>query len=730
MSWRRSAAPAVGLALLLLACGDRERPAGVIEGPRREQREDPVAQSPDGAQRILFGDLHVHTTYSIDAFIYSLPILGGEGAHPPADACDYARYCSGLDFFSITDHAEGLTPEKWRRIKESTRQCNARAGDPSDPDLVAFVGWEWTQAGATPETHYGHKNVIFPDLEESRLPARTISSLPFGTSGRAPPGILLAAARGALAAFGQDEYADFLWMIERMTQVPECERGVDTRRLPASCLESAPTPALLFEKLRQWGFDALVVPHGLAWGIHAPPGANLGVQLDGANHDSARQRLLEVFSGHGNSEPYRAWRSLESDAAGAPVCPAPTPDYLPCCWQAGEIVRGRCGDLAPQECEARVREAQRLALEAGVTPHRILPDASPEEWLDCGQCRDCFKPAAGLRPRLSAQYGLAIGNFQEVDAAGRPLRFRFGFIASSDDHKAQPGTGQKQGMRRQNTDARGISSPEAERWVRRLVRGHQRDPRRAQPAPQTEERSFRALFDGERVASFLTPGGLVAVHAEARDRESIWRALRRREAYGTSGPRILLWFDLVNGPAGRVPMGGEVALGEAPRFSVRALGAPVQKPGCPDDATRALGPERLERLCRGECAHPSDQRHPIDAIEVVRIRPQRTPGEDLAPLVEAPWRRFPCPPDPAGCAVEFQDDEYPISERDAVYYVRALQRETPAINGANLRTEFDAAGRAVAVSPCYGDYRTPDGDDCLAPVQERAWSSPIFVDRP
>ncbi len=722
------------LAFSAAGCRGEHHGPGAIEGPpvarkvvaEREQRQREAARALAAPvdKRILFGDLHVHTTFSIDAFALSLPIMQGEGLHPPADACDFARYCSALDFWSINDHAEAITPAHWRETIESIRQCNAVAGDGDSPDVVAFLGWEWSQVGDRPQNHYGHKNVVLRDLDDAHIPTRPIA---------APPRLLAPftdkrrtwweRVRVPLYDWKNRRiYLDFGRFQREVEAVEPCEAGVDVRALPPDCHEVADDPAELFEKLAQWGFEAIVIPHGTAWGLYTPPGSRLDKQLKGAQHDPERQTLFEIYSGHGNSEEFRAWDEAATDADGRPICPQPTRAYVPCCWQAGEIIRSRCEDPRSNDCRRRVAEARANYAAAGHYGHLTVPGTEPADWKDCGQCRDCFNPAFNYRPRSSAQYALALGDF---DRPGPPRRFVFGFIGSSDNHKARPGTGYKEYGRLAMTEAAG---PPSAAWRTRLAGG---DP---EPAARSIawgelEGNVRVvrLWEGERQASFFMTGGLAAVHAEGRSREAIWQALRRREVYATSGDRILLWFDLVNAPNGSAPMGATVAMTGVPHFRVRAAGAFRQLPGCPHHASAALAPARLETLCRGECYNPSDERRRITRIEIVRIRPQVRAGEPVEALIEDPWRVFACPPRREGCAVEFTDEEFPAAGREAVYYVRAIQEPTPAVNAGGVRCEYDEEGRCVRARPCYGDWRTPAGDDCLSMNEERAWSSPIYV---
>jgi hypothetical protein len=699
------------------------RPAASVAAEARAAESAASGVGLAGRKQILFGDLHVHTTFSFDAFLFSLPVMGGEGAHPPADACDFARYCSALDFWSLNDHDVGLTPAHWQESAEAIRQCNAAGGGAGAPDTVAFLGWEWTQVGLTPETHYGHKNVILRETAPAKIPARPIGSMRGEFEGPRP------LARGWLGVTGGPRMRDLARFLTERERTPACAEGVHTRELPADCNEIAETPAELFRKLDEWGGEALVIPHGTTWGFYTPPGSAWDKQLVGANHDPARQSLIEVYSGHGDSEVYRDWREVLVDDDGMLACPEPRPDYEPTCWRAGEIIRARCAAAgeSEQECESRAADARANAVAAGVAVRRTLPGVKSEDFLDAGQCRDCREPAMNYRPRSSAQYILALGNADERDDRGRPRRFRLGFMASSDNHFAKPGTGYKQVHRRGMTESGADIDPAHP--LARLF-----NPPPEEPAPRSrafvpEVTGFQ-IFETERQTSFLSTGGLVAAHSAGRDRDAIWDSLSRREVYGTTGQRTLLWFDLLNAPGARgatTPMGSVTPMSDEPVFQVRAVGSFEQQPGCPSHATDSLGPERLRRVCMGECYHPGDRRRRITRIEIVRIRPQLANDEPIARLIDDPWRRFECPADPAGCAVTTSDPEYAALGRDALYYARVFEEPELAINAANLRCERDAAGNCTKVNLCG---REDPNEQCLAPREPRAWSSPIFLERP
>jgi hypothetical protein len=705
------------------------RPAAEVAKVSQQRQMAAEAVGVASDKQILFGDLHVHTTWSNDAYFASLPIAGGEGSHPPADACDYARYCSALDFWSINDHAVSLDQRRWGEIKDSIRQCNA-ASDGENPDVAAFLGYEWTQADpASADSHYGHKNVIFRYTDEPRVPKRPIyAKTDTGPEAFNPP--LINRMLLPLQEWRDRKYyQDWNLYMAEMEAAPECPMDVSSADLPANCREGAATPVELFRKLDEAGHAAMVIPHGNTWGLYTPADVSWDKQLAGPMQNEKYQNLVEVFSGHGNSEEYRDWRDIEYTADGDPYCPPAREDYLPTCVQAGRLIRQRCIDAGEDtaECDARELTAQQNAVESQF-PLATVPRSEPNDWLDAGQCKDCFLPAFTYRPGGSAQYALAIGNFDNPEQV---RRFRFGMLASSDNHTARPGTGFKERDRMHNVEGFAIADAGVRDFMRSRLPEEQPFSVPVEPGSQADNQA-NLLSHGERGSSFFLTGGLVAVHANERNHEGIWQALERKEVYGTSGDRILLWFDLLNPLADSeaiAPMGSEVALGHAPRFRVRAVGAFVQQPGCPEYSTDALSTERLQRLCYGECYNPGDKRKLITRIEVVRIRPQMSAGEDVGGLIEDNWRVHNCVPDESGCSFEFSDENFVGAGRETVYYVRAIEEPSDAVNAALMRCAYDRQGNCTKANICSASSLfTPKEDDCLASNEERAWSSPIFVD--
>ena len=638
-------------------------------------------------KQIFFGDLHVHTTFSQDAFLFSLPMLQGEGAHPPSDACNFARFCSSLDFFSITDHAEGMTKKMWDDSIESIRNCDA-ISEGVNKDLVVFAGWEWTQMGLSPDTHYGHKNVILRDLDN-------IPDVPIG-AGLTGLDLLiendLTPFLPLVADFPPESIDfDFLKFREESYSIPFCDENLKEDQ---ECKERAKTPKELFSKIDELGLEASVIPHGTSWGIHSPPNSKMSLQLSNDNHDPKKQRLMEVYSGHGNSEIYKNFKHSEELSSGKFECPLPTDGFEPCCWRAGEIVNEQClketglacNDKADQIREEFANNASSL-LRFG-----LVKDATEEDWKQCGQLKDSFLPAYTYRPAMSAQAALA----SQVRTGDVLNSFKLGLIGSTDNHKARAGSGYKEFARKSMGDSWGAKDHLT--WI----------------------------LPPERGASFYSTGGLVAVHSDKLERNNIYNSLYEREVYATSGERILLWFNLLEDDQ-EIPMGSEFSTSNNPNFEVRAVGSYKQLPGCPDYVNNAMPKEEISRLCLNECYNPSNERHLIDRIEVIKIKP----SEDLDSIdqsIQDPWLVFECEDKGQGCAVSFQDESYKKDKVSSVYYVRAIQEETDAVGGDPLRCDFNEEGECVKIKPCYASG--PDfepTDDCLAPIGERAWSSPIFL---
>ena len=113
-----------------------------------------------------------------------------------------------------------------------------------------------------------------------------------------------------------------------------------------------------------------------------------------------------------------------------------------------------------------------------------------------------------------ARQGLKIGMELDRELGFNPLAF--GFVAATDAHNANPG--------------------DAEEWdfVGKVGAASSPAVRRLRTRPEAEPHNQILTDHGS--------GGLAAVWAEENTRDAIFAGMQRREAYATSGPRIVLRF--------------------------------------------------------------------------------------------------------------------------------------------------------------------------------------------
>ncbi len=294
-------------------------------------------------------------------------------------------------------------------------------------------------------------------------------------------------------------------------------------------------------------------------------------------------------------------------------------------------------------------------------------------------------------PMVYAREILAQGLVQEEKLGVNP--FKLGLIGSTDTHLGTPGL----------VDERDYPGHGAGGDVSRLV---------VPVLPDDFE---------------LNPGGLAVLWAEENSREALFEAMRRREAYGTSGPRMVVRFfggwdypedmcagnDFVErGYAGGVPMGGDLperlpqAAAVAPTFALWAL----KDPGTDARPGRQLQRIQVVKAWLEEGAARErvyDIKGDADNGAGVDLRTCEPRGEGFDSLCRV-WR----------------DPDFDPAER-ALYYARIVEnpscRWSTWVCNAN---DVDCADRSSV---------PPELEACCDPahprvIQERAWTSPIWYE--
>jgi hypothetical protein len=282
-----------------------------------------------------------------------------------------------------------------------------------------------------------------------------------------------------------------------------------------------------------------------------------------------------------------------------------------------------------------------------------------------------------------ARTGLMRGLVVEDRIGANP--FKFGMIGSTDSHTAMP-------------------SAEEDNFHGKMA---------IDSTPETKKDDILPGTPGWDMGA----AGLVAVYAEENSRGSIFDAMKRKEVYATTGPRIKLrlfggWdyssaelasADMASAAYGKgVPMGGDLTAapeGKAPTLMISALRDPV-----------GANLDRIQ-VVKGWL---DGEGNPQEKVFNVAVSDERTIGSDgnvkpVGNTVDLKTGNYSNSIGDPQLSVVWTDPEFDAGVR-AFYYVRVLQIPTPR------HTLFDAI--ALGVDP--KETGNP------ATIQERAYSSPIW----
>jgi hypothetical protein len=303
-----------------------------------------------------------------------------------------------------------------------------------------------------------------------------------------------------------------------------------------------------------------------------------------------------------------------------------------------------------------------------------------------------FNPGAFFQPLSFVRQALKEGLVLKEALGVNP--FQFGFIGSTDGHSNLPGAVNEQDFSQHGHTGATNSQPEY------------------------------ALSNININGIDANPGGVAVVWAEENSRDAIFEAMKRRETYATSGPRMVVRMFggrmpkglcedpsfAAEGYARGVPMGGEIGTvkgSKSPTFAVMAQ----KDPGGNGDPSTPL--QRIEIIKAW-----------VDADGVRQEAVFHVAGDKLGKS-DASVDLASCTSQGAGydslCGV-WRDPKFKANE-DATYYARVI--ENPVCRWHQYLCNA-AAVDCSNLASVPADYLNCCSDNWPDSVQERAWTSPIF----